>query len=276
MSGQVEVMLPPMMSREELFGGYFMWVAGYIMMAAETGVQISAVDQQESIIEYADKNSLQIDNFFIEEGISLRKPFAERQKGGEILKRLKRGDMIITGNTSWVTSSARQALTLFRELREQGVGLHCVDLGEEVILPKKRKLVIHEGSSRVVFSLLEALSTCERVKHGHAISVAKKKLKKEGRYLGGPVPFGWQVDNQGMLIQKMSEQKRIKEIVRLREDRWSYRDISRILLERHGLRISHEGVRKALERNRKLLSKAGSPKKLIKPVKMASLVRHEE
>ena len=251
-----------------------MWVAGYILLPSEQGKDVSLADQQELIIKYADKNRIPIDQFYVEEDTSLRRPFVEREKGGEIFSRVQKGDLIITGSASWVTASARQALTLFKELRSKQVGLHCVDIGEEVILPRKRKLVIHEGSSKVVFALLEALSVCEKAKHGQAISVAKQKLKKEGRYLGGPIPFGWQVDNDGMLIQKMSEQKRIKEIIRLREDRWSYRDISRILLERHGLKLSHEGVRKALERNKRLLPMVDAPKKQRKQVKMAPLVKH--
>ncbi len=169
---------------------------------------------------------------------------------------MKEGDVLIVQKASWLLSSAKEAARLIKGFARKNIELHCADLGENISIPAERKLVVSEGSAAIVMGVMEALALCESSKHGESIRAAKKQLKKEGRYLGGPVPFGWKVNStSGELVQNPSEQRVIKEIIRLREDRWSYRDISVKLREGFQVKLSHEGIRKILDRNREKLAK---------------------
>ena len=76
-------------------------------------------------------------------------------------------------------------------------------------------------------------------------------MVKEGRYIGGPVPFGWQVKD-GFLKKDRQQQKVIRQIQKWRADRWSYRDISSKLREKLGVKLSHEGIRKVLMKSESL------------------------
>lgn len=249
---------------------------GYVFLATQREYQVSMVDQQKAINDYAEKIKLSVTSVFVEEGSSMKKPFKDRLEGKKIISEVQAGDSIVVYNSAWVLGSAREAVKLLRLLRKKQVSLHCIDLATDISLPAERKLAVTEGPANLILQLMESLSVCESSRHGESIKAAKKQLKRKGRYLGGPVPFGWQVSSEGILERNAKEQKIIKEIVRLREDRWSYRDISIKLMERFQLKLSHEGVRKALERNRKKQTVVEETKKKEKPVKqVVGLQKHD-
>jgi DNA invertase Pin-like site-specific DNA recombinase len=149
----------------------------------------------------------------------------------------------------FVLGSSREASRLLQVLRERGISLVCLDIDEDISLDRERRLVVSKGGAVLVQKILAALSICDSTRHGEAIRATKRSQKREGKYLGGPVPFGWQIGDDGYLVQNVEQQRMIREMLRLREDRWSYRDIASKLLEKHGLNLSHEGIRKVLETN---------------------------
>jgi hypothetical protein len=153
--------------------------------------------------------------------------------------------------SAWILSSAREGAVLQRTLRKNDIAVHCKDLGANITVDEKRKLVVSEGSAGLVGKLLSALAVCENCGHGEAIRTTKRNLKKTGRYIGGPVPFGWEVNEDKMLVENVAQQQIILAINAMREDRWSYRDISRKLKSEYDIQLSHAGVRRVLESNRK-------------------------
>lgn len=171
-----------------------------------------------------------------------------------MLENLKPGDSIIVAEAKHILGSAAEGVRLLRILQKNKIALHCVDLGLNISLREKRRLVVSEGSAELVEKLLTALAVCESSKHGDAIKAAKRSRKKQGKYLGGPVPFGWQVNEQGVLVHNEEQQRIIDHIEAMRADRWSYRDISRKLREERGIRLSHEGVRRIVSSNRRARS----------------------
>lgn len=231
--------------------GDYMRGIGYIFLATQRENQVSMADQQKAINEYATDIKLSVNEIFVEEGTSMKKPFKDRSEGKGVVSEVKAGDSIFVYNSAWVLGSAREAVKLLKLLRKRQVSLHCIDLGTDIVLTAERKLTVTEGPADLVLQLLESLSVCESSKHGESIKAAKKKLKRKGQYLGGPVPFGWFVSDDGVLERDPEGQRIINEILRLREDRWSYRDISVKLWDNFQVKLSHEGVRKALVRNKK-------------------------
>jgi len=228
-----------------------MTVFGYIFIDPEKKYLLPVNKQQYMIEEYGRSLGHQVENFFIEQHVSARRPFAEREEAGALLHLCRGNDLIIVARQDLVFCKAGQGLRLIRLLQERDISLHLIDLDGDIVRPTSRKLVISNGISGLVVNLLETLAQRERPVHGAAIRRAKQVGKNQGRYLGGPVAFGYQVNEDGGLIEHQQEQKIIKKIVKMRRQNCSYRDIARILAEKHEISLSHEGVRKIIARQEK-------------------------
>lgn len=229
---------------------YNMNVLGYIFPGQSTEHSILVAEQQESILKFSKGIDENVNSFLVEESISVKSPFRQRKEGRRIMDIIQPGDSIITMKAEWVLGSAKEGLWLVKTLYNKSVSLYCIDLEENISLSTPRKLEVSEGGAALIKKILQALAVCENSKHGDSIRAAKKKMKEQGRYLGGPVPFGWKVEN-GYLRKNMEQQRVIKEIEKLRAERWSYRDIVGKLNKKFGVRLSHEGVRRILKNNEK-------------------------
>ena len=226
-----------------------MTVFGYIFLALENEHLVAEAEQKSALHEYARTIGLAIEEMRVEEGASLKRPFKERTEGSRLVEQCFAGDALIIMKAEWLFSSAAEGATLLRTLRENDIAVHCMDLGGNITVDEKRKLVVSEGSAGIVGKLLSALAVCENCGHGEAIRATKRNLKKEGKYIGGPVPFGWEVNKDKMLVENVAQQQVIQAISAMREDRWSYRDISRKLKDEYDIQLSHAGVRRVLESN---------------------------
>ncbi len=233
-----------------------MSVFGYIFLSLEKELLVAVEEQQAVVCDYAQSQGLEIEEIFIEEGVSLKRPFRERYEGGQLVERCVAGDAIITMKAAWILSSAGEGVNLLRTLRRDDVALYCVDIGENITLDEKRKLVVYEGCAEIVQKLLSALAVSEGTTHGEAIRATKRKLKKQGKYIGGPVPFGWEVNKERILVQNEAQQKIVQAIIAMREDRWSYRDISKKLNVEFDIQLSHAGVRRILDGDNKRKNEA--------------------
>ena len=228
-----------------------MTVFAYIFLSENDNRKVFLSEQQRLIADFTASIGMTIDEVVIEKTESLKTPFVKREQGEKIINCLQPGDVLIALRTEWVLASAGEGGRLVDLLRKNGVSLYCVDLKENISLPSKRTLVVSEGSSGLVRKLLKSLEICEGSSHGEVIRAIKRARKKEGRYLGGPVPFGWQIDEQGFFRQDREQQAIISKIKTMRQDRWSYRDIAVKLKENHGITLSHEGIRRLLQNDRK-------------------------
>ena len=79
------------------------------------------------------------------------------------------------------------------------------------------------------------------------ISETKRDQRQRGRYLGGTVPFGWRVSDDGNLIEDIEQQQIIADILGLHRDGLSLRAIA-VLLEQRGVKLSHAGIKKIIDR----------------------------
>lgn len=232
-----------MADREKMEFGVF----GYIFLAEEPDQLVSETVQQVELQGYAEKIGLQIDDYFVEEGVSMKLPFRRRRDGGKLFQLCEPSDAIITLRTEWVLSSATEGGRLLRVLRKKQISLYCVDLGINISLDVGERKNSRTECGGVVHQLLNSLAICESSKHGDAIRASKKNRKRAGKYLGGPIPFGWKVNEEGEFIQHKDQQKTIQVILELRENRLSYRNIAEKLQCEFNVQLSHAGVRRVLE-----------------------------
>ena len=223
-----------------------MTVYGYLFLAADRDHLVPVADQSSAIAAFATSIGLEVTEICVEEGGSLKKPFRDRLQGGVLLGRLQPGDVVIVLRSEWVLASASSAVRLLDDLRKRRIALFCVDLRENITLSTERRLVVSEGNRELVRALLAALAACESSSHGDAIRAAKRKSKRQGRYIGGPVPFGWRVDDKGFLRQHPDQQRVIEAIREMRGAGHSFREIAGRLGDEQGISLSHEGVRRIL------------------------------
>ena len=229
-----------------------MTVVGYIFLDVNRDNLIPLAVQQQMLEEYAGEAGLRVDELLVEQSYSLETPFMERDEGKRLLENVQAGDMVFTTRAKWVLGTAQEALLLIGILKERKVSLFCVDLDGDIVQEAERKLVVSQGIASLVQKVCEALSVkMERGRHAAAIRESKARQKKAGKYLGGPIPFGFQVDEGGRLQQNTEQQIIIDKMLSMKGDRWSYRDIARKMQEDHGLKFSHEGIRRILLKKKK-------------------------
>ncbi len=222
-----------------------MHVIGYVVAegSAET-VEL----QKKAIERYAASLGYGVDEFVVEKEPLKKQPFIRRSEGARIVDILEPDDMVICEKAEWILASAQNGLELIDLFSRMRVSLYCVDLAENLSLPAERRLVVYEGGAGLVRGLLAALAVCDGSEHGETIRAVKRQMKRQGKYLGGPVPFGWKVE-EGFLVKDREQQKIIGRIRKLRADRWSYRDIAVKLGKTFDIHLSHEGIRKILQAN---------------------------
>lgn len=221
-----------------------MQVFGYIFLARDKNLLQAEAEQAAAIVAYVQGLGLPPPRLVVEENGTVKRPFRGRPAAAPLLAGLAPGDLLVVARAAWVLSSAAEGERLLQQLRAAGVALHCLDIGGNISLPEKRRLQVFEGPAEIVAKILAALNTSDNDGHGRAIRSAKRHGKEQGKYLGGPVPFGWEVAPGGYLAPHEGQQRIIEAMRALHQDRWSYREISRKLEKEYGVRLSHEGVRR--------------------------------
>jgi putative DNA-invertase from lambdoid prophage Rac len=215
-----------------------MAVYGYVRVSTDRQADDGeSLGTQQRIIEgYAMMNALTLDMIFVERGVSGSKPLGERPEGARLLARLKTGDVAITSKLDRMFRSALDALDILGRLKDWGVSLHMIDLGGDVT---------GNGVSKLVFTILSAVAEAERDRIRERIRDVKADQRKRQRYLGGIVPFGWRIGEDGALVEVPDQQHAIRRIVELRREGLSLRAIS-ASIAKDGVKLSHEGVKSIL------------------------------
>jgi putative DNA-invertase from lambdoid prophage Rac len=215
-----------------------MAVYGYVRVStdrqADEGESLGT--QQRVIDGYAMMNGLTLDSIFVERGVSGSKPLGERPEGARLLAGLKSGDVVITPKLDRMFRSALDALEVLGRLKDRGISLHMIDLGGDVT---------GNGVSKLVFTILSAVAEAERDRIRERIRDVKADQRKRQRYLGGIVPFGWRIGEDGTLVEVLEQQRAIQRIVELRRKGVSLRAISASIAA-DGVKLSHEGVKNVL------------------------------
>lgn len=202
---------------------------------ADEGESLGA--QQRTVEGYALMHGMTMDRVFIERGVSGSKPLADRPEGAKLLAVLKPGDTIITSKLDRMFRSATDALNLCDLMKAQGIALHMIDLGGDVT---------GNGISKLVFTILSAVAEAERDRIRERIRDVKADQRARNRYLGGTVPFGWQLDGDGNLVPVETQQAAIRRMRELRTSGQSLRAIA-ATMKAEGTDLPHAGVKKVIE-----------------------------
>jgi DNA invertase Pin-like site-specific DNA recombinase len=129
--------------------------------------------------------------------------------------------------------SALDALGVLAKLKDAGVSPHMIDLGGDVT---------SNGISKLVFTILSAVTEAERDRTRERITGVKRDQKRRGRYLGSEAPFG---SSLGPDVPIPEQQLAIQRMWEPRAEGKSLMAIAEIL-RAEGTPISHMGVKSAL------------------------------
>lgn len=198
----------------------------------------SLATQEQQIRGYAMMKGWEVGEFFIDGGVSGSVPLAERPEGKRLLATVREGDVIITARLDRAFRSAADALGTLEELKDQGVGLHMIDLGGDVC---------GNGISKLVFTILSAVAENERDRIRERIRDVKRHLASRGIYNGGKRPFGFDVVD-GRLVPNERQQAAIARMKALRNDQRSLRAISHLIAAEFRIRMTAMTVKRILDR----------------------------
>ncbi|MCE2566443.1 recombinase family protein [Komagataeibacter sp. FNDCF1] len=199
-----------------------MAVYGYARVStlrqADEGESLAVQNRQ--IINYAALHGFTLDQVFIERGVSGSTSLSERSEGQLLLKTLKPGDCVITPKLDRMFRSAIDALGILDQFKSQDIGLHMIDLGGNVC---------GDGISKLMFTILSAVAEAERDRIRERIAQVKSDQKHRGRYLGGKIPFGFELGPNGNLNPIPTQQEVINLVQELRRKKNTFRYIQSFL-----------------------------------------------
>jgi putative DNA-invertase from lambdoid prophage Rac len=132
---------------------------------------------------------------------------------------VKPSDVVITPKLDRMFRSASDALGTLEEMKDQGIGLHMIDLGGDVW---------GNGISKLIFTILSAVAENERDRIRERIRDVKRHLAGQGVYGGGKRPFGFDVVGEGKakrLVPNAEEQAVVARMRALRDKGESFHRI---------------------------------------------------
>jgi putative DNA-invertase from lambdoid prophage Rac len=216
-------------------------VYGYARVSTERQADegVSLDEQIRRIEGRALEQGWQLAETFIERGISGSVPLGDRPEGARLVAALQLGDVVIAAKLDRMFRSAWDALNVIRDFQRRRISLWLLDLGGDVS---------GDGIAKLVLTILAAIAEFERERIGERIRDAKRHQRRTGQYLGGDRPFGWEIGENGTLVEKEDEQRALAEMQALRARGMSYRAISEHMRTEFGISLSHQGVKRALNR----------------------------
>lgn len=218
-----------------------MAVLGYIRVSTtEQTLGGSLTDQERKIQGVALMRGQTVDRIFSESGISGSVPLDQRPMGRELAEALRSGDTLILAKLDRAFRNAADALNRADAWREAGVDLIVADMGVDP--------VTRDGAAKMFFGMLALVAEFERGRILERTAEGRRAKAQKGGHTGGSAPFGFRIEGRGRearLIPNPAQQKALKTIGRLRGT-MSLRGIAREVSAKHGVKISHESIRRVL------------------------------
>ncbi|MGO9116826.1 MAG: recombinase family protein [Desulfomonilaceae bacterium] len=200
---------------------------GYVRVSTEEQSRegISLEMQTAKIRQYAELNDLELVEIVQDAGLS-GKSVAGRPGIQKVLSMVKSREVqaVVCYKLDRLARNTIECLEMAKLMDKAGVALHSIS----------EKLDTQSALGKFFFTLTASLAEMERGIISERTAAALAQKRANGEKTGGDRPFGYQVQD-GRLIPDIAEQRAIRRIVELRQERFSLRQIVRVLRE--------EGVR---------------------------------
>jgi DNA invertase Pin-like site-specific DNA recombinase len=194
-----------------------MKVYAYYRRSKEENAQGSIETQKVKIHAWCKLNGYTVDEEY-EDFCSGGKLFSEREKGFLISEKIKKGDLLICSVLDRFSRNHSDLVNTVTKYKKLGIKIAFTDLG-----------IITDSDSlgTVFYQILSIMSEWYRKSLSEKQLIAKDKLRKQGRHLGGKVKKGFDIADDGKtLVLNNKEQKEINMIVALRKSGLSFRKVT--------------------------------------------------
>ena len=243
-------------------------VYGYIRVSTNNQVEngMSLKEQQRQVELYGEVNKMKVDTIFTERGVSASVELRKRPRGAVLLEVVKDGDVIICSKLDRMFRSVLDGLQVLKELKARNIELHFIDLGGNTTT---------NGIGQLVFTIMSSFAEMERNRLGERIRDTKRSQMKEDVYTGGPVGFGYVLENineNNYLLEQPEEQELIKKMKKMKKDGLSFRKISEAINKEQYMKeneksLSHQAISNILKDETKKKQKTKRVKDKIKQSK---------
>ena len=169
----------------------------------DEGVSLDAQKRRiEQLAEFKGLN-LDPDDILIEQGVSAGIPLWERPKGRNLRRKLRSGDYenLIVMRLDRLFRITSDMLLTVEELDDMGIRLHIADLGGEPIDSSTTM-------GRFMLTIFGAIAEMERGLISERTQEGMAQLKAANKRFTESI-FGWDVDEDGMLVPNWDEQDTI-------------------------------------------------------------------
>ena len=153
-------------------------IYGYIRVSTD---HQHTANQHHEIELFTAKNDMKIDKW-VEEVISSRKPLHERRLG-KILKKLKKGDILIATELSRLGRNLLEVMGILQE---------CLEKDCQIWTLKENYRLGADIQSKVLAFAFSLASEIERQLISERTKISLQRLKDEGRHLGRPYGTSYQ------------------------------------------------------------------------------------
>ena len=216
-----------------------MKTVGYLRVSHLESLNGTSLDTQEKRIKnYCELQEFSLDDV-VQEVVSGATEFRKRQAMKEVVVQMKRGDRLVVSRLDRLSRSTLHTLQFVNECKRRGIEVHITDLG----------CVTNGGVGQIVFNVLSCLAETERINISERIKASKFYAKKERKYLGGALQFGYSKDDNGKLIPNEKEFVILQSMMNLRMQGLGYRKIAEEILKKFGRKIHYTQVHKIINRD---------------------------
>lgn len=169
-----------------------MKVAVYARVSSEDQAERGTIENQiEFAAKYCDLHQFEIVDWYKDDGVSGTIPLEERPEGARLLRDAKAGkfNLLLVYKLDRLGRSARVILNAVHELEQAGVKVRSMtepfDTGDP--------------SGRFLLTILAGVADLERETILERLWYGANRVAREGKWLGGIVPYGYKVNDEGFL-----------------------------------------------------------------------------
>ena len=222
-----------------------MKIYGYLRKSAEENADKSFDRQRSRIREtlYSGGHSENDINevIFLEDITSGSTLLRNRNQGSELLSKIKKGDLVICSHLDRFSRNHYDLVTNVEKFKRLGVNLILCDVGS---------ITESDSMGRIFYQVLSIVAEWYSTSLSEKQKYAKMKMKQNKKFRGGHLEFGYTLDEEtGLVVELEKEQKQIREICKLRNQGFKYREIQEMVQRKFKRKICHSVLHKIVQRN---------------------------
>lgn len=242
-------------------------IYGYVRVSTQEQVRsgVSLRQQQDAISAFVqEKYNREVDEFFIDDGVSGTRPILERPGSKDLTDAIDEYDVVICTRLDRLSRTANDLLNTIPHLEDAGVTLFfCEQFGDvPICYPKakdgkglRNRFDMNDMANRIMLMVLSAVAEIEHATIKDRFAEGKCDWAGRGYFIGGTPPYGYKVEEEQhgnktrkKLVPIEEEQKVLKIIYALADRGKRSKAIAKELHSFHGVDLKYHKIQKILDR----------------------------